>query len=120
MKVVNRTRYALLGEYVAEARTPLARTKGLLGTVTLPRGGGLWIFPCRSIHSFGMRYEFDAIFLDGDGTVVGAYPRFRKNRFSRIFRRASGVLELPAGTIFRTATQVGDLIEFQTADGGAA
>jgi uncharacterized membrane protein (UPF0127 family) len=119
MKAVNMTRFALLGDGVDTARTPLERTRGLLGTEKLPRGGGLWIVPCRSIHSFGMRYEFDAIFLDRSGKVVGAHPRFRRNRISRIFWRARGVLELPAGTIDRTATRVGDEVVFQTGRGGS-
>jgi uncharacterized membrane protein (UPF0127 family) len=124
MKAVNLTRYALLGDKVAEARTSLSRSKGLLGTETLRNGEGLWIFPCRSIHSIGMRYEFDALFVDRNGKVVGACRRFRKNRISPIFWRAKGVLELPAGTIDRTDTRVGDVIEFQRAGrcaaGGAA
>ena len=117
MKVVNLTRYALLGERVSEARTPLSRTKGLLGTEKLPGGGGLWLFPCRSIHSIGMRYEFDALFIDRNGKVVGAFRRFRRNRISRIFWRAEGVLELPAGTIDRTKTCLGDVVELQRAGG---
>ncbi len=120
MKVVNVSRYALLGERVAVARTLLTRTRGLLGTATLPRGEGLWLHPCRSIHSFGMRYEFDALFLDRGGRVVGACRRFPRNRISPVFWRATGVLELPAGTIDRTATQVGDVVEFQSVEGGAA
>ncbi|MBE0607696.1 MAG: DUF192 domain-containing protein [Deltaproteobacteria bacterium] len=111
------TRFALLGDRVETARTPLERTRGLLGTMELPRGGGLWIAPCRSIHSFGMRYQFDALFLDGYGKVVGAHPRFQRNRISRIFWKARGVLELPAGTIGRTFTALGDEVVFQTAGG---
>jgi hypothetical protein len=120
LKVVNLSRYALLGERVVEARTLLARARGLLGTEPLPRGGGLWLHPCRSIHSFGMRYEFDALFLDRAGRVIGACRRFRRNRISPVFWRARGVLELPAGTIERTATQVGDVVEFQSVEGGIA
>ena len=85
MKAVNVTRNALLGDGVLTARTSMERAKGLLGTGKLPRGGGLWIVPCRGIHSFGMRYEFDALFLDRYGKVVGAHPRFRRNRISWIF-----------------------------------
>ena len=113
------TRFALLGDGIETARTPLERSRGLLGTVKLPRGGGLWIVPCRSIHSFGMRYEFDALFLDHDGKVVGSHPRFRRNRISRIFWKARGVLELPLGTINRTFTALGDEVVFQTTGGGA-
>jgi uncharacterized membrane protein (UPF0127 family) len=120
VKVVNLSRYALLGERVLTARTLLERTRGLLGTPALPHGDGLWIHPCRGIHSFGMRYEFDAIFIDRAGRVIWACRRFRRNRFSPFFLRAMGVLELPAGTIERTDTQVGDRVEFQTVEGGAA
>jgi uncharacterized membrane protein (UPF0127 family) len=41
------------------------------------------------------------------------YGRFRRNRISRIFWNARGVLELPAGTIERTETEVGDEIVFR-------
>jgi len=46
--------------------------------------------------------------------VVGRYERFRRNRISRVFWNALGVLELPAGTIERTGTEVGDEIQFET------
>lgn len=111
------TRCASLGDGILTARTPLERSRGLLGTASLPRGGGLWIIPCRSIHSFGMRYAFDALFIGRDGKVVGMHPWFRRNRISRIFWNARGVLELPAGTIDRTLTAVGDVVVFQTARG---
>jgi len=109
------TRSALLGDGVETARTRRERTRGLLGTEKLPKGGGLWIVPCRGIHSFGMRYEFDALFIDREGRVVAMHPWFRRNRFSRIFWSARGVLELPAGTIDRTFTAVGDEVVFQAA-----
>jgi len=117
MKAVNMTRFALLGDGVRTARSPLERTKGLIGTAKLPQGGGLWIVPCRSIHSFGMAYEIDAIFIDRHGRIVGMHPRFRRNRISRIFWSARGVLELPAGTIDRTSTGVGDEVVFQASRG---
>jgi hypothetical protein len=119
MRVVNMTRYALLGEGIETALTRRERTRGLLGTAQLQRGGGLWIVPCRSIHSFGMRYEFDALFIDRQGKVVGMHPRFGRNRISRIFWSARGVLELPAGTIDRTSTRVGDEVVFQANGGGS-
>lgn len=119
MKVVNMTRYALLGDKVETARTARERTRGLLGTAMLPRGGGLWIIPCRSVHSFGMRYEIDLLFIGRQGRIVGMHPWFRRNRLSRIFWSARGVLELSAGTIDRTSTAVGDEVVFQPDDGGS-
>jgi hypothetical protein len=60
-----------------------------------------------------MRFDFDALFLDRNLKVVGWYGRFRRNRISRVFWDARGVLELPAGTIERTGTEVGDEIQFE-------
>ena len=113
MKVRNTTRDRILGDGVREARSPFARMRGLLGVEGLSPGEGLWICPCNSIHSLGMAFEFDALFLDGGMRVVALYRRFRKNRLSRIYWDARGVLELPEGTIERTGTEVGDEIEIR-------
>ena len=114
MQVRNLTRSASLGDSVREAYDLLPRLKGLLGRSGLSLGEGLWICPCNSIHSIGMRFSFDALFLDSRMKVVGLYGRFPRNRVSRIFWNARGVLELPGGTIERTGTEVGDDIEFRT------
>ena len=42
----------------------LERMRGLLGRKPLSRGQGLLISPCSSIHTFGMNYPLDLIFLD--------------------------------------------------------
>ncbi|MBW6504424.1 DUF192 domain-containing protein [bacterium] len=110
----NRTRDRIVGSRIRVAGTFFARLRGLLRTDGLELGEGLWIRPCNSIHTFGMRFEFDALFLGPDGKVVGRYERFRRNRISRVFWNARGVLELPAGTIERTGTEVGDEIRFET------
>ena len=114
MRARNATREVVIGEGILETATFLARLRGLLGTDGLAPGEGLWIRPCSSIHSIGMRFEFDALFLGPGGKVVGRYGRFRRNRISRVFWSARGVLELPAGTIERTGTEVGDEIQFET------
>jgi len=114
MKVRNITRDCILSDGVRGACSPFSRMKGLLGVEGLSPGEGLWICPCNSIHSLGMAFEFDALFLNGGMRVVALYRRFRKNRLSRIYWDARGVLELPEGTIERTGTEVGDEIEFQT------
>ena len=112
LKVVNRTRDRVLGDAIRQANTFFLRARGFLGADGLSEGEGLWICPCTGIHSFGMRFEFDALFLDAKRRVVGVYSRFRRNRLSRVFWNARGVLELPAGMIESTGTEVGDEIEF--------
>jgi len=113
MRVHNATRDRILGDGIRHASSLFSRMRGLLGTRALSSGEGLWICPCNSIHSVGMAFEFDALFLDAGMRVVALHRRFRKNRLSRIYWNARGVLELPEGTIERTGTEVGDEIEFR-------
>ncbi len=113
MEVHNKTRNRSLGTSVRTASGAIARMRGLLGSESLPEGEGLWIRPCRGIHSIGMKYAFDALFIDPSMKVIGAYKRFPRNRISKIFPSADGVLELSAGAIERTGTRVGDEIVFR-------
>lgn len=109
---VNETRKTVLADSAAIARSMFGRMKGLLGVKALAQGEGLYIVPCNSIHMIGMQFSLDAVFLDKSGTVVGLLEDFRPGRISRIFFAAHGCLEVPAGTIARTATKLGDKIFF--------
>ena len=113
MIAFNRTKGTILGDRVARAETFRRRLVGLLGRPPLAEGEGLWIAPCRSVHSIGMRRAIDVLFLDERGTVIGAYPRLSPMRITRIFREAKGALELPEGVLRRTDTAPGDLVEFR-------
>lgn len=57
------------GLRVFEARTWAARRDGLGGLTALPDDSGLLIAPCRSVHTFGMRFALDLVWLDGDERV---------------------------------------------------
>ena len=113
MRVVNRTRGILLGDKVRTARTFLSRLVGLLGTAAIADGEGLWIVPCRSVHTLGMRYPIDVAFLDARGVVVGTLEGLPPNRIGKVFREARGALELRAGTLAATGTVPGDRLEFE-------
>lgn len=95
------------------ASTFLSRLVGLLGTSAIAEGEGVWLVPCRSVHTFGMRYPIDVAFLDPQGVVVGILERFPPNRVGRAFQDARGALELRAGTLASTGTGTGDRVEFE-------
>jgi len=113
VKVINVTRGTVLGVNVRTAQGFFGRMIGLLGKNRLDEGEGLWISPCSSIHSIGMRFVFDALFIGSDGKILLLYEGFQMNRISGVVRDARGVLELPAGTIRRTGSKVGDEIRFE-------
>jgi len=111
----NDTRQTPLADRLRTARSLWRRTRGLLGTRELPSGDGLLIEPCNAIHSFWMRYAFDALFLKKNGEVAHVVSRMEPNRFSRPVFSAHAVLELPAGTIEASQTQPGDRIRVEPA-----
>ncbi len=113
MIAINRTREKVLAGRVGRAKSFLARLRGLLGKGMLPAGEGLWISPCRCVHSIGMRYAIDILFVDAQGKVIGLCHGFPPNRVTRYFRAASGALELPSGVISGTETALYDLLEFR-------
>lgn len=89
-------RRAVLGTEVPVADSIRARLLGLSHLDRQSAGPGLLIPGCRSVHTFGMRFAVDVVFLDGSGSVVrycgGVQPR--RCLFTR---GARSVLELVPG-----------------------
>jgi len=109
----NLTRGVSLATAGRVADSAWGRLVGLLRDHELRDGDGLWIVPCNSIHSFAMRFTFDAIFLSRDLQVVHLMPEMKPWRVSPLKLAAHSVLELPAGIIARTGTQLGDRVEMR-------
>lgn len=78
------------------AANPVERARGLLGRPAPPPGRCLLIEPCGGIHTCGMRYAIDAVFLDRAGRVLRICERLPPWRFARC-RAAAAVLEFAAG-----------------------
>jgi hypothetical protein len=111
VKLVNLTRGEVLAERAAVAETPGSQRRGLLGTDSLPDGGGLLIAPCRQVHTFGMRYAIDVVFVDASWTVKRVVHAMKPGRLSSVVLSSRAVLELPAGKTAATATVPGDLLD---------
>jgi uncharacterized protein len=84
---------------VGGRRVPVAATRRarLLGLALLDRraaGAGLLIPACRSVHTFGMRFGVDLVFL-GEDLVPVSMRRGVPPRRITFARRACAVLELP-------------------------
>ena len=113
MRALNRQRKTEIATRVEKADTFWTRLRGLSGRSGLASGEGLWIIPCRGVHTHGMAFPIDVLFLDGDRHVVGVEENLCPGRFAPIRWKAKTVLELPAGTVRRTCTQMGDQIEIE-------
>ena len=108
LRVNNLTRNSCLGEQIEVADTTMRRIVGLLGRQSLASGSGLFIVPTQAIHTIGMAFPIDVVFVDRKYKVVGLCDSLAPLRLSGLHLRALGVIELPAGTIRSTGTQLGD------------
>ena len=83
------------GRDVPVARGLRARLLGLSHLDRERAGAGLLIPGCSSVHTFGMRFALDLVFLDEAGREVSARRCVRPRRIVAD-RRAVAVLELPS------------------------
>lgn len=113
VRAINVTTDTLVASHVEWAGTSQARRRGLLGRDHLEPNQGMYIVPTQWIHMFGMRFPIDVAFLDGDGRVLWIHHVLKPNRLSRLVWRAEGALELAPGTLARSGTEVGHVIELE-------
>ena len=106
--VYNQTRETFLSFRVKVADSIFSRLVGLLGKRSLNPDGGVWIVPANSVHTIGMLFPFDLVLIDKNFKVVGVRELVRPFKITRPNFRAESVLELPAHTIFKSRTEVGD------------
>ena len=116
----NQTRQVVLASQIRRADHYFARLAGLLPKNGLGPEEGLWILPCHSIHSIGMRFAFDALFLDADLKVVHCIQSMPPMRVSPMIKTAKTVIELAPGTIIRTGTAIGDQLLLEATRPGSS
>jgi uncharacterized membrane protein (UPF0127 family) len=104
----DRTRSAVALE-VDVAATRATRRRGLLGRESLGATEGLLLTPCKAVHTVGMRFAIDVIFIDRDGRAVRIVPALAPWRIA-MSARAKAVIELAAGTAAAADIRIGDML----------
>ena len=116
MPVLNVTRKTWLATTVRKADRFLTRLVGLLRREALGPEEALWLIPSKGVHTVGMKFPIDVVFLDQTNKVLAAIPGLPPYRMSPILLSARSILELPYGTIRKSATEVGDQLEILLAE----
>lgn len=57
---------------------------------------GLWLVPCRAVHTLGLRQPLDVVFLDRQGRILRYVLQLPPNRWAWHVA-AHSVVELPGG-----------------------
>jgi len=112
MILFNATKKTTVSDRCHFANNVFKRMIGLLNRKALAQGEGLLLDRCYGIHTFGMRFPIDVVFLDKElrvMRVVTALPPWR----SCVVKHAVYVLELPVGSIQRSQTLAGDQIQMR-------
>lgn len=106
--VFNQTRESFLGLRVASADTLLMRLRGALGKLGLKPDDGIWLSPSRGIHTIGMLFPIDLVYLDAANRVIHLVEHLGPGRISPIRIGCAGILELESRAIYASNTRVGD------------
>lgn len=96
------------------ATNSLERMRGLLGRPPLEEDQGLLLSPCASVHTFGMRYPIDLVFLDGAYRVRRVVAALRPLRMAWS-PGARMTLELKAGTAAALGIRAGQELHWEAA-----
>jgi uncharacterized protein len=85
----NQTRQAYLATALAVADTHWTRLRGLLGLKSsdFRNGCGLWIVPCHGVHTLGMGFPIDVMYLDRAMTVIHIQRDLQPWRFAPVERK---------------------------------
>lgn len=116
MQLVNLTTGDVLADKVETADTFFKRFKGLMLKKYMPESYAMHLKPCRSIHTFFMKFPIDVLYLDGENNIVGIEENLAPGKIGKKVKKARTVVELPKGQISKTETEVGHSIGYKTSD----
>ena len=105
--VVERTQH-VLADRVRVARSWWDRMVGLLNRTSLPLGEALILPGCQSIHTVGMKFAIDVIFVTRQWRVVAIQAALPPGRFLAPVWNAWSVIEMASGTLERVELRIGD------------
>ena len=106
-RLLNYTKDLILAEHIEAAFDSATRRKGLLGRDTLPEDTVIAIAPSNAIHTFGMRFTIDVLFISREGVVVKRVLDLKPRRAAATLA-AFAVLEFGAAHPGVRSTEVGD------------
>ncbi|MEM3154004.1 MAG: DUF192 domain-containing protein [Candidatus Woesearchaeota archaeon] len=111
MPIINKTKNSVLADSFEECVTFWQQTRGMMfRKKVVPL---VFKFPKEQkvkLHSWFCPGNIDLVFLDENWEVVETFPEWEPGSSYESKRPCLFLLELPAGTIFRTGTQAGDVV----------
>ncbi len=111
MKLIDTTNDNIIGDKIEIAESFWSKTVGLLNRKKLKKDEGLLLKKTRSIHSIGMKFNFDAIYLDKDFKIVEIHHNIKPNKVLPIVFNAKHTLEVAANTAKELGLKKGNFLK---------
>lgn len=99
VRIVSSENGTVIADNGRVADTFWRRFRGLLGRSEYKCGEALIIKPCSSVHTVGMKFAIDVLFVSAKNEIVHVIEAMPAYRFSPFVKNASYVVELPAGRV---------------------
>ncbi len=97
---------------IIRANTWATRLVGLLSYSSLEDTQAMLFEPGGGIHTVGMRFVIDVVYLDKDNKVLKIVPDMKPMRFSLAPKGTKKVLELSSGNAKRTGIYLDQTLVF--------
>ena len=110
LRIQNGRSGAFLGKKVQLADGWWRGDEGFLGQMDLPKGSGILLAPCASVHTLGKLRPIDVAFLDGRGRIIETRMDLQPGRFAVGGQGVHATLQLPVGTLDATDSKKGDVL----------
>jgi uncharacterized protein len=102
---------------ISIAKTFLQRARGLIGRARMETGEGLYFANARSVHTFGMLFAIDVVYIDELGVIVAIHESLKPWRLSWC-GRAQNLCEMGQGVAVELGLKPGQKWPIESLDTG--
>jgi uncharacterized membrane protein (UPF0127 family) len=114
MLLINARTSRSVASNVEIADTRAAKRRGLMGRSSLPEGCAMLLTSCWAVHTIGMRFPIDVVFVDNDGRVRKIVRNLSPWRIA-VARKARMVIEFAGCELDSGEVAVGDRLYLRAA-----
>jgi uncharacterized membrane protein (UPF0127 family) len=111
VQLKNKTKEKVIMMEIINADNFFTRLKGLLGKKGLPQGQCMFISPCKSVHTFFMKFPIDVVFIDKGFKVVKVIKNMVPGRTSPYVKEAWAVIEMSVDAELECKLAVADELQ---------
>ena len=111
-RLIDQTSGCEVASHVIRADSPISRGIGLLCRTTLAQDEGIWLTKTKSIHTFGMQFVIDVLFINTNLRCIDIINRVRPWRVAIGPSETAHTIELKHNIKTAQQVNIGDQMAF--------